>query len=480
MPAQQMQAHPADDGVDDQADQADTEHARDNLISPEKLARFHDAGGTPAGTRILMAGVNIGTVSSVKLMSATEAKMALAISPTVSIPNGSQAQLPSSLTGIGESVVLIVPPANPQGTLAPGGELIGVKQGALDNILPNGKDAVEELTKTMAAFRKVLEDKSMMKHIDQLLVSSNKTMGEFGKTAGTMNNLMANNQGTLVKTLNDASAMMANMKGMTNELLAMTKGGKMQNDMKATLDNIRVASEKGNKLISELTKIVSDPEMQAAIKGSTANMQKITDSGVRIAENVDKMAKDGPEVTKKLNELLTNANSLVAKFSDMAEDVKGVIKVVNTTLGGKPSGPKFETHLDVMQESKPSFTRSDFTLVFPEADGNSIQFGLYNAFEGNKLIAQVGKKISPQMQLRYGIFASKPSFGVDYSFGPKTSLRADVFSLNNPTFDVRLRYGLGKDISGYFGMDRIFRDNASRDHGRQLQIGLAVATAPAG
>ena len=434
-----------------------------NLLAPKPttyFARFHDAGGTTAGTRILMAGVNIGTVTTVKLKSATEAEMTLAVNPTVSIPKGSQAQLPASLTGIGESVVLIVPPAVPQGTLEAGGVLVGIKQGALDNILPNGKDAVEELTKTMAAFRKVLEDKSMMNHIDQLLVSSNKTMGEFGKTAGTMNNLMASNQGTLVKTLNDASAMMANMKGMTNELLAITKGGKMQNDLKATMENIRVASEKGNKLISELTKIVSDPEMQAAIKGSTANMQKITDSGVRIAENVDKMAKDGPEVTKKLNELLTNANGLVAKFSDMAEDVKGVIKVVNTTLGGKPSGPKFETYLDVIQESKPSFTRSDFRLVFPEASGNSIQLGLYNAFEGNKLIAQIGKKISPNMELRYGIFASKPSFGVDYSFGPKASLRADVFSLNNPTFDVRLRYGLGKDISGFFGMDRIFRDNA--------------------
>jgi phospholipid/cholesterol/gamma-HCH transport system substrate-binding protein len=432
------------------------------------FAKFHDAGGITSGTRILMAGVNIGTVTDVKLMSATEAQMVLAVKPAISIPKGSQVQIPASLTGIGESVVLVIPPPAPQGTLDPGATLIGSRQGALDSILPNGKDAVEELTKTMAAFRKIMEDKTMTDGLKNLLVTTNKTMGEFGKTAGTMNSLMANNQNTLVQTLKDAEETMANVKGLTNELLSMTKGGGMQNDLKATLINIRDASEKGNKMIAELSKTISDPELQAALKGSAVNMKTMTDSGVKIAangesiaKNVDLMAKDAPEISKKVSDLLTKVNDLVAKFSDMADDVKGAVKVVSKTISGnKISSPKFETNLDILQESKPAFTRSDFTLVFPEASGDSVQVGLYNAFEGNKLIAQIGKQIDPRMQLRYGIFASKPSFGVDYSFGPKASLRTDVFSLNNPIFDARLRYSFGKDVSFWFGMDRIFRDNA--------------------
>lgn len=433
------------------------------------LAKFHDAGGVNAGTRILMAGVSIGTVTEIKLVSATEAQMVLAVAPKVTIPKGSQVQLPASLTGIGENVVLIVPPAVSQGTLEPGGTMVGIRQGALDNILPNGKEAIEELTKTMAAFRKIMEDKTMTDSLKNLMVTTNKTMGEFGKTAGTMNNLMASNQNTLVQTLKDAGATMANVKNMTNELLAMTKDGGMQKDLKATLINIRQASESGNKMIAELNKTMSDPDLQAAIKGSAVNMKTMTDSGVKIAtngesiaKNVDIMSKDFPEITKKVSDLLTKMNDLVAKFSDMAEDVKGAVKVVSNTIGGgkKISGPKFETHLDIIQESKPSFTRSDITLVFPEASGDSIQVGLYNAFEGNKLIAQVGKQIDPKLQLRYGIFASKPSFGVDYSFSPKASLKTDVFSLNNPIFDARFRYNFTKDVSFFFGMDRIFRDNA--------------------
>src|SRR5438105_2519604 len=66
------------------------------------FAKFSDAGGVPTGTRILMAGVNIGTVSEVKLKSPTEAVMTLSINHTVDMPKGAIAQIPSSLTGIGE------------------------------------------------------------------------------------------------------------------------------------------------------------------------------------------------------------------------------------------------------------------------------------------------------------------------------------------------------------------------------------------
>lgn len=431
-------------------------------------ARFQDAGGISSGTRVLMAGVNIGTVTAVRLKSPTEAQMVLAVSPDVKIPKDSVVQLPTSLTGIGESVVIVVPPPSPSGVLAPGEEMAGVKQGALDSFLPNGKDAVAELTKTLGAFRKILEDKTLVNQVKDLMASTTKTMDKFGQTASSVNTLIVSNQATLTKTLNDASATMASIKGLTNELYAMSKEGNLQGDLKATLANIREASEHGNQMIGELQKIVGDPELQSAIKSSAANIKAMTDSGVKmaangetIAKNVEAMSKDGPEISRKMSELMDKANEIANKINSIADDVKGAVNKVSSTIkGGGIPAINFQTEMDLMQESKPSFTRTDFTVAFPQSNGDSFQIGLYNAFEGNNLIAQIGKKIDDRFQLRYGIFASKPGFGVDYSFGPKASLRADVFSLNDPRFDVRLRYGFGKDMFGWIGMDRIFKDNA--------------------
>ena len=432
-------------------------------------AKFDDAGGITPGTRILMAGVPVGTVAAVKLVSPTEAQMVLSIQPVIKIPKGSVMQLPTSLTGIGESALSIVAPPKADGYLEPGGVILGVRQNALDSFLPNGKEAVAELTKTMAAFRKILEDKTVVNQIKELMANTSKTMKEFGKTAGSVNTLLTTNQATLQKTLQDASVTMANIKTMTGELVATTKGGKMQGDLKATLENIKDASARGDKMIAEMQKLVSDPDLQAALKGSAANMKVMTDSGTKIAatgetisKNVELMTKDGPDITRKMSELMTKANDIAAKMNDILDDVKGAVKKVSNTLNGSSiNTPKiYQTNFDIIQESKPSFTRTDLTVVFPEKSGDNFQVGLYNAFEGNNLIAQIGKKIDDRFQLRYGVFASKPGFGVDYSFGPKASLRADVFSLNNPNFDVRLKYGFGKDVFGWFGMERIFKDNA--------------------
>ncbi|MBI1334339.1 MAG: MCE family protein [Armatimonadetes bacterium] len=433
-------------------------------------AKFQDAGGIAPGTRVLMAGVNIGTVKAVALKSPTEAQMVLAVNPEVQIPRGSVVQLPTSLTGIGENIVSVVPPTSADGYLSPGDEMMGVKQGALDSFLPNGKDAVAELTKTMAAFRKILEDKTLVNEVKDLMATTNKTMAQFGQTASSVNSLIVSNQATLSKTLQEASATMANIQGMTKDLYALSKEGKIQGDLKETLENIRVASEQGSKMIAEMNKLVSDPDLQTAIKSSAKNIQAMTDSGVKmaangevIAKNVETMSKDGPEISRKMSELMTKANEIATKINDIADDVKGAVKKVSDTVGGNGSlipALKYESHFDVIEESKPNFTRTDFTLVFPQSNGDSVHFGLYNAFEGNNLIAQLGKKIDDRFQIRYGIFASKPGLGVDYSFGPAASLRADLFSLNDPRFDVRLRYNFGKDVYGWFGMDRVFKDNA--------------------
>ena len=57
-----------------------------SLIGPGKdeyFAVFPDAGGTPPGARLLLAGVQVGTVSKVTLDSPTQAKMTLLRSKSV-------------------------------------------------------------------------------------------------------------------------------------------------------------------------------------------------------------------------------------------------------------------------------------------------------------------------------------------------------------------------------------------------------------
>ncbi|OWU64808.1 MAG: hypothetical protein CBB60_007980, partial [Armatimonadetes bacterium Cent15-Ar3] len=186
-------------------------------------ASFPDAGGITPGTRILLAGVNIGLVTSVELASPTEAKATLAVKPGINIPAGSKLLLPSSLVGLGEQVILLNPPKDIKGNLATGSTIPGGKAGALDGILPNAPATVEELTKTMAAFRKLLEDPELTGGLKKLMATTNATMGEFGKTAGSFNNVINSNQANLTQTLVAMRDGMQNINGLTKELYVMAK-----------------------------------------------------------------------------------------------------------------------------------------------------------------------------------------------------------------------------------------------------------------
>ena len=372
------------------------------------FAKFSDAGGINQGSRILMAGVSVGTVEKIELVSPTEAKLTLSVKPEIKIPDGTVAELPTSLTGFGEQVLI-------------------------------------------------------------LMASTTKTMDKFGETAGSVNNLIVTNQTQLNQSLASATKSMKNIEVLTAELSKMAKTGKIQGDLEATLTNVKNASEQGNKMLAELNKIVSDPDLQASLKGSSANIKTMTDSGVKMAENgeviaknIEMASKDFPEISTKINDLMSKANEIATKISKIADDVNGAVGKVATTLAKGPSSPfgNMETRFDLLQESNPNFIRTDFTAVFPQSSGDNFQLGMFNAFETNQLIAQYGKKIDDRTQIRYGIFASKPGIGVDYSLSQRTSLRADVFSLNDPRFDLRFRHELGKGVFGWVGMNRVFGDNA--------------------
>jgi phospholipid/cholesterol/gamma-HCH transport system substrate-binding protein len=432
------------------------------------FAEFKDAGGVNAGSRILMAGVKIGIAKKIELVNPTLAKVTLEIDPQVQIPIGSVVSLPTSLTGLGEQTLTIVP-SESNSYLAAGDTIQGKKQGALDSFLPNGQETAAELTKAITAFRKILEDQELMGRFKSLLKSTDGTMQEFGKTSASVNTLIVQNQQNLAKTLASVAGTAKNFEVLSGEMTALAKKGKLQGDLYATMENIRKASAQGQEMVAELNKLLKDPDMQAALKGSTANLKTMTDSGTKIAAsaeeitaNVAKASKDAPEISAKINSLMTKANDIASKIDSMATDVQGAVKKVSGTLSGGGTNPlaNVQTRFDLLQESEPRFIRSDFYAIFPQANGDSTQIGLFNAFEANKFIIQNSKFINDNLSLRYGIFASRPGLGVDYSFSPRTGVRADLFSLNDPRFDLRFRYEFGNGLIGWLGADRVFRDNA--------------------
>lgn len=423
----------------------------------EYTAIFPDAGGLTTGAKVLMSGVQIGQVKSVELASPGEARAVLAIHSDQQIPRGSTALLPASLISLGEKEVQIIPPASIAGYLQPGDSLAGSLGGPLDSFFPDSAETVRELNATLAALRKVVEDAELRDSLVGVMESSEKTIENFGMLAGRVDGLLARNQSNIDTMVRSVALSLENLQVVSEKVRDLAASGDLEARTMTLLDNMNSAVAAGKQLVEELDAMASDPEMRGALKSTMANVSTMSESGTKIAKNAETIAENAVTMSAEGAELMKKANVL-------ADEVKTLLESFRKTVDKfqSPSGklfPEMEMEAGLTHQTEPGHYRADFNLTWPMGQ-EKITFGLYDAFESNKLNLQLVKPLGDRLDLRYGVYASKPSVGVDYAFAPRLGLRSDLFGLNDPQFDLRLRFDFGNGLLGWAGVERLFDRNA--------------------
>jgi len=92
-------------------------------------ADFENIGGLTKGAKVMMAGVDVGTVEAIELVSAHRARATLAIRRGVRIPEGTTARLPGAMFLPADQKVDLIPPTEIVGFLEPGQVLMGTLGG---------------------------------------------------------------------------------------------------------------------------------------------------------------------------------------------------------------------------------------------------------------------------------------------------------------------------------------------------------------
>jgi ABC-type transporter Mla subunit MlaD len=415
------------------------------------------------GTTILMSGVKIGTVASVTLATPKLARLTLEIDQRNPIPEGSTAQIQTALIGLGQQPVNIMPPARITGAVLPPGSIIpGSRASAIESFLPEAKDTIKELNKTLVATRELIQDQKLKGGVLKLLESTNHTVAQFGLIAQNANAMLGQNQATIQRAVNNAAAAMADIQKSTAIVARMAEDKRFQKDTFAIIENLNRTSAKANDLVANLNAFVTDPKLREPLQATMSNTAKITDTGTRIAANTEEMSKNGIEITKNGVIVSQKAIELADKAKDIADEAHSVLQKLGGVFGKKP-GPSslsmITGSLDVMRESKPAHARTDVNFTIPLKDQN-IHVGLFDAFESNKINAQLGKKFGNGSEILYGIYASKPGIGVDFRLAPRVYLRGDLFDINNPRGDIRARIEFGNGFYGWLGVNQVFKDNA--------------------
>lgn len=429
-----------------------------SLLAPKTTpyyAYFKDAAGVTEGAKVLMAGVRIGSVTEVRLMSPTSARLRLEIDAASKIPEGSRAELSSSLLGVGENPVSIVPPEGPAvGFIPPNGRIEGFKPTAFEAFLPEGKATIAKVNEALGNMNKLMvemRENKLVSGIKSLMDTSDKTLTRFGELASSTNTLIAQNRGEIGDALRDARGAIVDMRKAIALASKLMGDQKLKGKVTAMFDQINTTSAKAQELVQSLNDFVNDPKLRKPLTATASNMATITDSGTRIAANAEEMSKNGVVVSQKAIELADKANAI-------ADEARATLKKLQDFFQKVPSSTDFskiETRMDVLRDEGLNRFRTDVDVMFPYKDVD-VHLGVFDAFETNKLNVQIGQKFGLGSEYRYGVYAGKPGVGVDYRLAPNLYLVGDLFDLNDTRFDLRARYNFGKNFVGWLGIDSMF------------------------
>jgi phospholipid/cholesterol/gamma-HCH transport system substrate-binding protein len=285
--------------------------------------------------------------------------------------------------------------------------------------------------------------------------TSEQTVGQFGQLAGRIDRLVLANQAKIGLALDSATMALKDVRQSTQMVTKLLKDGKLTDQAMAMLTKLNETSTKATELVGNLNAMVTDPKLRDPLANTMSNVEKMTESGTKIAANGEKIAENGVVISANTVELTKKAN-------EIADEAKTITKQIQKFLGGSLGGKKIDlqANLDIIGESRPRHYRTDIEGTI-NAGGTPIHFGLFDAFETNRITLQAGMPIhGGKGEIRYGVYASKPGLGVEYQIARGLSLRSDLFDVNNPRLDIRARYELGSGFYGWLGANSVFKRNA--------------------
>lgn len=439
-----------------------------SFFAPKKdtyYAKFKDAGGVTTGAKVLLAGVAVGQVSKVEL-DGIQARISLELKQGTSIPSGTVANLPTALIGIGDRQIELIPPEKLSGkTLTVGSTLEGVQKSALEAFAPDSKETIKALqstlqaaTKTLDATTKLVSDQRLKGELSQLLASTSKTSDSIGQMVGRLDQTIAQNQHALSAMLKNGQEVSSDLAHMSRSFAEYVQSGKLNTNVDALFAKMTTTIDTATALVNDFRTIAQDPTMRNNLTEITANVREMTKTGTKIAVNAEAMTAKGTEFAEQATLLMSKANKFADDAGELLKELKK--KLLGGAAGGVSSSLKnMEASLDVLRESRPNRWRTDINARIPTGTNKSIHVGMFDAFEANKVNLQLGATRG-NSELRYGVHASKPGIGVDYTISPKLQLRGDIFGLNQTRFDLKARYQVTKDFFGWIGVERIFKRNA--------------------
>jgi phospholipid/cholesterol/gamma-HCH transport system substrate-binding protein len=405
-------------------------------------AVFPDALGIREQARVYLAGVEVGEVQKVWLTPDLHARVRMALRKDVTIPEDTVAVVMSpGIAGVDKLITLV--PGKSARVAREGTELRGTKEPGISDIAPVAQQTLQEVQHLVRSANEWLTDAEIRTHVKRTLKNVEQASARLTVLTEQTRKLLASAGRSLDAVVQDTRR--------STRLLPQ-----VVEDLQALLQQSRELVRTAQHATESFDRFVSDEQLQQNLREVAREMSALSAKLNRIAEDIGRYTGD-EELRENVRATVAEARATLTEARQATEKVNRFVErlVQPSRLSIRP----MDVSLDVYGLLRDSTFRTDLTLSFPYRDNRFFYLGVYDVTESNKFILQYGSQLTPTLDLRYGLYASKPGVGVDWKLKPKLQLRADVFNPNDLQVNTRAKIRLDADWSLWVGVDSLFRDN---------------------
>ncbi len=405
-------------------------------------AVFPDALGIREQARVYLAGVEVGEVQKVWLTPDLRARVRMAVRKDVVIPDDSTAVVMSpGIAGV-DKLIALVPGRSPR-RAGEGSEIRGTKEPGISDLAPVAQETLQEVQQLVRSANALLTDAQMQQSMRQ-------TLRNLEQASARLTVLADQAQSLLASAGRSFDAVVQDTRRSTRMLPQVVE------DLQGLLEQSRELARTAQHATESFDKFVSDERLQQNVRDVAQQMTELSAKLNRIAEDISKYTGD-EQLRENVRATVADARATLGEARQATEKVNRFVErlVQPAGIAIKP----LDVSLDVYALLRDSVYRTDLTLTFPYRDSRFVYLGVYDVTESNRFILQYGSQLAPTLNLRYGLYASKPGVGVDWQAKPNLQLRTDLFNPNDLQISARARIRLDADWSFWVGVDSLFRQN---------------------
>ncbi len=439
---------------------------------------FDSVAGLNIKSSVYLAGVAIGTVEEIELLTDRNNKVRVTVStfnPDVTLypPIDSDQDIGYiyKVTGnlMGEKWVEIVPREVPDNTspLADNQEILGATPISMDTVATEGMAIVQELGTTAKLVNNVIGDEQM---VDDLKVSVHNLKyisDNLGEASNSAKHLMSNVESSVSRLEGQVESTLASVNSTATRI---SKGSEeITQDIKklsGTAKRLLVANEDNlNAVVSNLKDSSNSLKVTMHAVEDIAQNEGLRSDILATADHIEKATSEISGIASDIRSI-TNDDQVQSDLKETINNVKEVSASSKRLSGQFADGKTQWVGIDLWQEwnTDNGNTHSNANLWIMPNGNYGFKLGLESLGNDDLINAQLARHFG-SVRVRGGVIRSEFGLGADaWLFNRNFEVQLDAYDPDNIQVDLFGRYYIGDNFFVTGGYRNLF-DNDEHDPG---------------